>query len=379
MSQMMDERVARPAATPLARYQSDIDSGLITPDAAQRDAAHQLQRVFGGLEADPQARVASLLARLLGRSEPRWSSVRGLYLWGRVGRGKTYLVDMFFDCLPFAHKQRIHFHSFMRSTHHALQDWKNEIDPLKRVAAAWAAEHRVLCLDEFHVGDITDAMLLSNLLEALLADGVTLIATSNEAPDELYSGGLQRQRFLPAIALLKQRLEVVELVGDSDYRLRALEQAPVYYCCAPGEYHRQLELSFLAIAPQMGREDAEVIIEGRPIAAVRSAEGITWFTFDVLCGGARGTGDYIEIARLNHTVVVSDVPLLGRDDSDAARRFINFVDEIYDRNVNLIVSASAEPEFLYTGERLQKPFLRTVSRLREMRSHDYLARPHSTD
>ena len=369
---------AAPAA-PEARYAADIELGLITPDSAQGAAVRQLQRMFESLSAAPMRRIPGALARVLGRVEPKWTPVAGLYLWGRVGRGKTYLVDTFFECLPFSEKSRIHFHSFMRQTHHALNRMRHEVDPLKRVAAAWADEQRVICLDEFHVGDITDAMLLANLLEALFAHGVTVIATSNEAPQELYSGGLQRERFLPAIALLEQHLEVLELAGDQDHRLRALEQAPVYYCCGPGEVDAEMELRFVAIAPEAGTRGADLMIEGRSIPTKRRADGVAWFSFEVLCAGPRSTADYIEIARINHTILISDVPVMGLDDSDSARRFINFVDEIYDRNVNLILCAAAEPEALYHGQRLAKPFLRTVSRLREMRSHDYLARPHLSD
>lgn len=234
----------------------------------------------------------------------------------------------------------------------------------------------MLCLDEFHVSDITDAMLLAGLLEALFEAGVTLIATSNEAPGELYAGGLQRERFLPAIALIESHLEVLELAGELDYRLRALEQAPVYYVAAAAGADAELAQRFDAVAASAGRAGAVLEVEGRDIPTVRLADGVAWFSFDVLCGGPRATADYIEIARCHHTVFLSDIPRLGRDDGDAARRFINLIDEIYDRNVNLVVSAADEPEALYTGERLAKPFLRTASRLREMRSHDYLARPH---
>ena len=365
--------------TPDKRYRADIANGLINDDSAQRIAVASLQRIFEQLAAAPEPRGSNLLSRLLRRDTPHWNAVRGLYLWGRVGRGKTYVVDTFFDCVPSSYKTRIHFHSFMRRTHQALNNLKNEVDPLRIVAAEWASEHRILCLDEFHVGDITDAMLLAKLLGALFADGVTVIATSNEAPDELYSGGLQRERFLPAIALIKQHLDVIELAGDNDYRLRALEQAPVYYVGRPGQFDNELVRSFRAIAPELGRSGGDILIEGRAIATIRQADGVAWFSFSVLCGGPRATADYIEIARINHSIIVSDVPKLGVDDSDATRRFINFVDEVYDRNVNLIITAAAEPEDLYTGSRLAKPFLRTASRLREMRSHDYLARPHSTD
>lgn len=364
------------ARTPLARYRADLDAGRITHDAAQAAAVAHIERIFQQLTTPAAERSGGLMDRLFGRRKPLWSGVRGLYLWGRVGRGKTYIVDTFYDCLPFETKQRIHFHNFMRHTHAELRNFKQEADPLKRVAERWAARQRVLCLDEFHVGDITDAMLLANLLEALLGHGVTLIATSNEAPDELYTGGLQRERFLPAIAMIKHSLEVFELAGETDYRLRALEQAPVFYCCAPGACEAELARSFELLTSGEAADFSDLEVEGRSIATVRHADGVAWFQFQALCGGPRSALDYIEIARCHHTVILADVPCLGVDDNDAARRLINLIDELYDRNVNLIMSAAAEPEALYHGGKLAKPFLRTASRLREMRSHDYLAKPH---
>ncbi len=362
--------------TPRARYAADLARGLITHDPAQARVVDELERIFLALHDGPPQPAQTLFERLRGQRQLVWTPVRGLYLWGPVGRGKTYLVDTFFETLAFPQKSRVHFHSFMRRTHDALKGLRQVADPLQTVAHQWAGEHRVLCLDEFHVADITDAMLLANLLEALLADGVTLIATSNEAPDELYSGGLQRERFLPAIALMQRDLEVCELAGEVDYRLRALEQAPVFYCCVAGAEYDALERSFRAVTGGTPASNAALIVEGRPIPTVRHADGVAWFDFAVLCGGPRSAIDYIEIARCHHTLLLADVPIFGLDDSDAARRFINLIDELYDRNVNLVMSAAAEPEALYVGTRLRKPFLRTASRLREMRSHDYLARPH---
>ena len=364
------------ARTPLARYQADLDAGRITHDAAQAAAVAHLDRIYHELANSDDDGGGGLLDKIFGRRKTLWTGVRGLYLWGRVGRGKTYLVDTFFDCLPFAAKRRIHFHNFMRQTHAQLRQLKRQADPLRQVAAIWAAKQRVLCLDEFHVGDITDAMLLANLLEALLGHGVTLIATSNEAPDELYSGGLQRERFLPAITMLKSAMEIFEVAGVTDYRLRALAQAPVFYCGEAGACEAELARSFAAMTSGMSTHHGPLEIEGRAIATVRHADGVAWFNFDALCGGPRSALDYIEIARCHHTVIVADVPQLGPDDNDAARRLITLIDELYDRNVNLILSAAAEPEDLYHGGKLAKPFLRTASRLREMRSHDYLARPH---
>lgn len=363
------------ARSPLARYDADVADGRVTRDAAQAAAVAQVERIYCELEQSPVGN-GSLVARLLGRRRARWPAVRGLYLWGRVGRGKTYIVDTFFDCLPFAAKQRIHFHSFMRQVHADLRRLPHAADPLKLVAARWASNHRVLCLDEFHVADITDAMLLATLLAALFEEGVTMIATSNDGPDQLYAGGLQRDRFLPAIAMLKSTLEVFELAGDTDYRLRALEQAPVYYVCAPGGCRTELERSFRALSGAPAAIPGLLEVEDRNIATVGLADGVVWFDFDVLCGGPRSTVDYIEIARCHHSVILGDVPQLGRDDNDAARRFVNLIDELYDRNVNLVMAAATEPERLYDGGRLGQVFLRTASRLREMRSHDYLAQAH---
>jgi len=362
--------------TPLERYQNDLEQGRIVPDPGQAEAVELLQRLFLELTTAPARPTQGLVRRLLKGRSPGWRLVRGLYLWGRVGRGKTYLVDTFFDTLPFAEKRRIHFHSFMRATHEALRNVRDQSDPLIVVAGRWATEQRVLCLDEFHVGDITDAMLLAGLLEALLERGVAILATSNDAPDELYAGGLQRQRFLPAIELIKRHLGVFELAGANDYRLRTLQRAPVYYVAEAGGAERELSERFDALTRGTGATGGVLSVEGREVPVQRVADGVVWFSFDVLCGGTRSTGDYIEIARCHHTVILSDVPRLGHDDADAARRFINLVDELYDRNVNLVLSAQAEPEQLYQGARLQKPFLRTVSRLHEMRSREYLARSH---
>lgn len=367
------------AASPRARYDADLASGRIVADPAQAAALVALERLHGELltRAEPPRRA--LLDRLRGVATPRWQRTRGLYLWGPVGRGKTYLVDTFFASLPFVEKTRIHFHNFMRRTHEALKGQRQQADPLRRVAADWARELRVLCLDEFHVGDITDAMLLANLLAALFEEGVTLLATSNEAPAMLYRGGLQRERFLPAIALLERELEVLELAGAQDYRLRALEQAPVYYVGPARARDDELAAAFARVAGGAGERDTALLVEGRPIATRERADGVAWFDFAALCASARSTIDYIEIARCHHTLLIGDVPVFGGEDNDPARRFINLIDELYDRNVNLVLAAAAEPEALYQGTRLAQAFQRTASRLREMRSHAYLARPHVSD
>ena len=386
MSESIDQQSLRsgvPPTTggvsPKARYLSDVAASILTPDAAQALAIDHVERLYQDLIASENSPTPGLLEKILNARNRRIAPVRGLYLWGRVGRGKTYIVDTFFDCLNTDRKLRMHFHSFIRKVHSELKQLRNETDPLAIIGRRWAQDIRLLCLDEFHVGDITDAMILGNLLNALFDNGVTLVATSNEAPQDLYREGLQRDRFLPAIALLENHLEVVELAGDIDYRLRALEQAEVYYTPHTEAVDEILTTRFIDIAPEPGVVAAMIEIEGRNIATRRHADGVVWFDFETLCGGSRSTGDYIEIALCHHTIVLSDVPVMDKDASDAARRFINLIDELYDRNVKLVMSAAASPEGLYSGSRLVQPFKRTASRLREMQSHDYLARPHLCD
>jgi cell division protein ZapE len=247
------------------------------------------------------------------------------------------------------------------------------------VADQFAGRARIICLDEFHVGDITDAMLLGSLLRALFERGVALVATSNEAPQRLYWGGLQRERFLPAIALIEAHMDIVHLEGDVDYRLRALESAEIYHTPLDAQADASLARAFAALAPEPGVPSADIDLDGRPLTTVCAADGIAWVDFEALCGAPRGARDYIELARCYQTVVLANVPIFGVDAEDRARRFIHLIDELYDRNVKLVVSAAAPPSALYTGERLRAAFARTASRLVEMQSLEYLARPHSSD
>lgn len=300
---------------------------------------------------------------------------RGLYVWGSVGRGKTWLMDLFYEHLPVKKKQRVHFHRFMQRVHHGVKSQGNVRDPLSRIAAEWARQCRVLCLDEFFVSDIADAMLLGGLLENLFRHGVTLVTTSNFEPDELYRDGLQRAKFLPAIELIKQQTRVIELAGETDYRLRILQQSEIYHYPLDTAADRVMTECFERISAECELAH-DLDINGRDFHAQRRGDGIIWFEFAELCEKPRGSMDYIEIARAFNTVVVSNVPVLGNNDSNAARRFITMVDEFYDRNVNLLVSAAAPVEALYSGRQLQFEFQRTASRLTEMQSHDYLARPH---
>jgi cell division protein ZapE len=338
----------------------------VTLDPAQQAAVAALQAVHDELVAHPPR-------RRLGKM--RWTRVDGLYLWGSVGRGKTWLMDAFHEALPFTRKRRVHFHRFMLEVHARRRQHPDEQDPLARVAEDLAAETRVLCFDEFHVSDIADAMILGRLTEVLFEQGVTLVATSNVPPQDLYKDGLQRERFLPAIRRIEQHCRVLHLDSPTDYRLRALTQAEIYHHPSDAAAEANLEAWFDAIAPDEGRAGT-LEVEGRPIAARRLAEGVAWFDFAAICATARAAADYIEIARTHHTVLLSKVPQLTADDEDTARRFINLVDEFYDRGVKLILAADVPREELYGGRKLKFEFQRAVSRLVEMQSQEYLAKPH---
>lgn len=364
--------------TPLQRYQRDLDSGEFTPDPAQLNAVKQTQRLFDALESSSQ--TTSLLERFQGFFlKEKSESIKGTYFWGGVGRGKTYIVDTFYDCLTFQEKRRIHFHRFMQMVHHELKQLQNVENPLQIVADKFAKDTRVLCFDEFHVSDITDAMLLGGLLKALFERGVVLVATSNEHPDKLYWDGLQRERFLPAIELLHKYTNVVNLDSGVDYRLRYLDKAEIYHFPLDHAAGQMLLTNFEHIASEHGRVNSTIEIEGRKINVVRFVDGVVWFDFYAICDGPRGPADYIEIGRQYQTVLIANVPQLGEAESDLARRFITLVDEFYDRNVKLIITAACSIEELYSGKRLEKPFERTISRLIEMQTHDYLARQHVCD
>jgi cell division protein ZapE len=317
----------------------------------------------------------SLLKGLLSRTKQH-ELQRGLYIWGGVGRGKTWLMDLFFQSLPFKDKQRSHFHRFMQFVHDELKKHQDRADPLELVAEKVARKARVLCFDELFVADIADAMLLGNLFRGLFDRGVTLVATSNVAPDGLYKEGLQRARFLPAIKLLKEHMQVMHMDGGADYRLRLLEHAATWFDSKQAATQSELEQLFEAIAGDPGTLDSTLTLNHRRLHVRRQVDGAVWFTFKELCDGPRGQADYIEIARCFHTVVLSDVPQLGVEQENQARRFISLVDEFYDRGVKLIVAAVKPVDELYRGTKLTFEFERTKSRLIEMQSQQYLARPH---
>ena len=354
-------------------YRRQLRDGGLIEDPEQTLAAEQLEQVRSALVAAGPLPARTWLSRLRGVRRP---PVRGLYLWGEVGRGKTWLLDLFFHALPFVDKRRWHFHRFMQSVHDELAQLKGTADPMERVAGRLMDGARVLCLDEFVVTDIGDAMLLAQLLRALVAQGVTLVTTSNAEPDDLYKDGIQRASFLPAIGLLKRHTTVLRLRGDTDFRLRYLEQVPVYLTPLGPATDGRLAEEFGRLAPDTAESDGVLQVYGRPVRFRRRADDCAWFDFEALCGPPRSQNDYIELARCHHTVVLSDVPVLDGSADDKARRFVHLVDEFYDRGVKLILSAAAPPEKLYCGERLAFEFRRTASRLQEMQSRDYLARPH---
>jgi cell division protein ZapE len=358
-------------------YREQLQLRGFRADPAQEkvvDALEDLRQRLIRAEAKPANGAARLLSKLGKRKAEK--PEKGLYLWGSVGRGKTWLMDLFFHSLPFEAKRRRHFHRFMYDVHAQLKKLGNREAPLELVADEIARNARVLCFDEFFVSDIADAMILGTLMKGLFSRGVALVATSNVAPKELYKDGLQRQRFLPAIKLLEDNTLVLAVGGNTDYRLRQLTEAGTYLDSADPQARARLDALFEDLADSDPSTDATVVIAGRKIPVVKESENVIWFEFEALCEGPRSQNDYIEIAREYQSVIVSNVPQLPATRENAARRFIALVDELYDRHVNLILSAAAPPASLYQGEKLTFEFQRTVSRLTEMQSEEYLATEH---
>jgi len=391
---MNDAAAGGGVATPGELYARGVAQGRWEDDAAQRAALVELDRVHADLIAAQRNASAAPWWRM---RRPRPAGVRGLYLWGDVGRGKTFLVDLLYQSLPLLSpssnpslndpsprdreprrpgKLRVHFHRFMGRVHAELRRLEGRDDPLRDVAAHFARQARVLCLDEFFVTDIGDAMILGGLLQHLFARGTTLVTTSNIEPEQLYRDGLQRARFLPAIALIERHCAIVELLAAQDYRLRELSRAGVYFTPLGDAAEQALDACFEHVAPGARRPETEIVVNGRAIAVKRRAEGVIWFDFAALCEGPRSVADYIELAQSFNTVLISGVPTLSPQMEDAARRFVNLIDEFYDHGVNLVLSAAAAPSGLYRGERLRAEFARTQSRLTEMQSAEYLARAH---
>jgi len=368
------------AGTLRERYERQLAERGFRADAAQLAVVRRLEALRSRLIASPasggsRGSLSGRLLRVLGRDRPA-APERGLYLWGPVGRGKTWLMDLFFNSLPFAERRRRHFHRFMHDVHAELKGLKDLEAPLETVAQRLASGTRVLCFDELFVTDIADAMILAGLFDGLFRRGVTLVATSNSPPGDLYRNGLQRQRFLPAIALIERHTQVIAIGGDRDYRLRQLTRAGTYLPSGDANTDARLGALFAELSDHAAASQGMIEIEGRLIPVVRQSDSAVWFEFAALCDGPRSQEDYIEIARNFQSVVVADVPVLDASREDAARRFIALVDELYDRHVKLVVSAAAPAAQLYRGERLTLEFQRTRSRLTEMQSAEYLARAH---
>jgi cell division protein ZapE len=358
------------------QYEAALARHGYQPDPAQLHAIAKLDDLAGRLRS-AEAPERGALARVLGRlrGPKRGPGERGLYLWGGVGRGKTFLMDLFHAHVGVP-ARREHFHRFMKDVHGRLRELRETPEPLDLVAAEMAAEMRVLCLDELFVADIADAMLLAGLFTGLVDRGVSLVFTSNAPPVELYRDGLQRQRFLPAIALIERSTEVINVDAGHDYRLRVLEKAPLYLDAGVPGSRERLERRFAELGDGEPTGPGVIEIEGRPLPYVAMTEEAIWFDFAAICDGPRSQADYVEIARDFHTVAVADVPRLDSTREDQARRFIALVDEFYDRGVKLLLAAHAPPDTLYAGDRLRFEFERTRSRLAEMQTKEYLARPH---
>ncbi len=348
-------------------YQATLAERGYRADDAQLRAVAALERCEREW-ANYKARRGNAIAKLLRRPP----IPRGVYMYGGVGRGKSFLMDCFFQAVPLQRKTRLHFHEFMREVHRELQDLKGTADPLDELGRRIARRFRLICFDEFHVADVTDAMILHRLLQSLFDNRVSIIATSNFHPDGLYPNGLHRDRILPAIELLKARLEVVNVDAGTDYRQRSLQQVAMYHCPLGEAAERAMEAAFERLA-EARDEDAVMQIEHRSLRAVRRAGGVVWFDFRTLCGGPRSQNDYLEIASRFHTVLLSNVPQMPPRLASEARRFTWLVDVLYDRRVKLIVSAAVPPDALYNEGPLAHEFPRTVSRLQEMQSAEFLA------
>jgi len=362
---------------PLQRYQSDLDKNKIKKDDKQAQAVAKIQRLFDELIAGAKVNP-SLLDKLFKRKK---NPIRGLYLWGGTGRGKTYLVDRFYGCIPGDKKHRVHFHRFMLEIHQQLSALSKTPDPLKIIADHLASKMQVLCLDEFHVHDIADAMLLAGLLEAMFEKGITLVATSNIAIQDLYKNGLQRERFMSAIELLDKYCEEFDLGDGTDYRFDILDQSEHFFVYESHESKQAgldyLSVKFTELAPCKPKSNRTIEINKRNIQYNLYADDIIWFDFHELCQTNRSAYDYIELAERFHTILLSNITVMHEADDPAAKRFVHFIDAVYDHNVKFLATAEAPPQGLYTGQRMLFAFDRTISRLTEMGTENYLKLSHN--
>jgi len=369
--------------SPLALYEQALENGEYQPDNVQREAVTRLNGIWQALSDAPVPSVQrstglfSKLNKLLGKEKSGTQTpARGLYMWGGVGRGKTWLMDLFFQAVPGERKQRLHFHRFMLRVHEELTTLQGQSDPLQIVADRFKAETDLLCFDEFFVSDITDAMLLGTLMEALFSRGITLVATSNIPPDGLYRNGLQRARFLPAIEMIKQHCDVMNVDAGIDYRLRTLTSAHLWMTPLNEATAKEMERMFVALAGKRREAHAPLEINHRQLPTLGMAEGVLAMDFLALCGEGRSQHDYIELSRRFHSVLLYDVPVMIYKTEDQARRFLALVDEFYERHVKLVVSAETSLYEIYQGTRLKFEYQRCVSRLQEMQSEEYLRLPH---
>lgn len=355
---------------PIHWYRNQKFNSSFRADVAQERAAARLQQLFDELIEFKSYRGRPFM-KTFGRRPPP----RGLYIHGSVGRGKSMLMDAFYSQLPYRRKRRVHFHAFMQTIHRELAGVKQETDPLVLIGEKLARDIRVLCFDEFHVSDIGDAMILARLLENMFARGIVCVMTSNYRPDALYPNGLQRERFLPAIELIKDNLDVIELDGDIDHRLRSLEQLNLYHSPLGPAADEAMLRSFTTLASAPPRT-VSILVNDRKIQARSASSGIGWFEFGELCGTARSQSDYLELAKRFHTLMLANVPRMTAEHTAEARRFTWLIDVLYDQRVNLIMSAAAPMEDLYRSGPNSQEFPRTVSRLKEMQSREYLAHQH---
>ncbi|HFJ8954346.1 TPA: cell division protein ZapE [Serratia liquefaciens] len=371
------------AQSPLSRYQRLLAAGEYQADEVQRQAVTQLDHIYQALQqipavSAPAGGLRGKLSRLLGKSSEtaKQRPVQGLYMWGGVGRGKTWLMDMFFHSLPGDRKLRLHFHRFMLRVHEELTELQGQENPLEIIADGFKAQTDVLCFDEFFVSDITDAMLLATLLQALFARGITLVATSNIPPDDLYRNGLQRARFLPAIDLINEYCDVMNVDAGIDYRLRTLTQAHLYLTPLDEQTRQTMDQMFVKLAGKKGEAAPVLQINHRPLQVIHAVDGVLAVDFHTLCEEARSQLDYIALSRLYHSVILYNVRVMGPLKENTARRFLALVDEFYERHVKLVVAAEASMFEIYQGERLKFEYQRCLSRLQEMQSEEYLKLPH---
>lgn len=369
--------------SPLACYRHALENGEYQPDDVQQQAVIRLDAIYQSFISHSPAPPATgkgffgKLNKLMSKGKEQVRQpVSGLYMWGGVGRGKTWLMDMFFQAIPGKRKQRLHFHRFMLRVHQELTELQGQSDPLQTVANRFKSETDLLCFDEFFVSDITDAMLLGTLIEALFARGITLVATSNIPPDELYRNGLQRTRFLPAIALIKQHCEVMNVDAGVDYRLRTLTSAHLWMMPLNQATSQEMERMFIALSGSARADKPVLDINHRQLPTLGVANGVVAMDFNILCGEGRSQHDYIELSRRFHSVLLYDVPVMIYKSEDQARRFLALVDEFYERHVKLVISAEISLFEIYQGAKLKFEYQRCVSRLQEMQSEEYLKLPH---